>query len=119
MNEKFADIAVPALADTEELLLAPGGVLPRDKAPAMRPVASLLELAPAADGRQKPWLSPNIPIPEIVMSRRATSSRSAIAAISLVTSLIRCSNRRRSANRSVSSLRIAGERSFDTLVEDL
>ena len=32
MNEEFADVAVPAFADAEELLLSSGGVFPRNKA---------------------------------------------------------------------------------------
>jgi hypothetical protein len=41
MNEELADVAVPALADAEELLLAPGRVFPRDKAEPCSQIAGL------------------------------------------------------------------------------
>ncbi|KQT22791.1 hypothetical protein ASG57_26310 [Bradyrhizobium sp. Leaf396] len=52
MNEELADVAVPALADTEELLLTSGGVFPRNKSQPCSQIASLLELAPVTDGRK-------------------------------------------------------------------
>lgn len=53
MNEELADVAVPALADTEELLLAAGRVFSRDEAQPCGQIASLLELASAANSCQK------------------------------------------------------------------
>lgn len=53
MNEELVDVAVPALVDTEELLLAAGRVFSRDEAQPCGQIASLLELASAANSCQK------------------------------------------------------------------
>lgn len=104
MNEQFANVAVPRLLIQSSFCLPPveysRGTSPSHAARS-RAFWNWHPVPTAASSA----VAPNAPIPGIVMSRRATSSRSAIAAISLVTSLMRCSNWRRSANRSTSSLR--------------
>lgn len=112
MNEELTDVAVPALADAEELLLAPREVFPRDKAQPCGQISGLLELASVAHGGKKgggAQCSDSGYRHEPAGYIFSIGNRSYL----LVTSCMRCSNSRRSANRSVSSLRIAGERSFD------
>ncbi len=82
-------IAVSPLADAEKLLLSTGQIFSTDKTKPGSQVAGSLELATLPTAARSA-VAPKAPM--LVISRRATSSRSAIEAISFVTSPMRCSN---------------------------
>jgi hypothetical protein len=81
----FENKAVSLLADAEKLLLSANRVFPQYETEPRSQIAGFLILRPLPIAARSA-VAPNAPMPGIVMSRRATSSRGAIASISRVTS---------------------------------
>ena len=112
MHEKFADVAVPALSDTEELLLTSSRIFPRHEAQPCGQIASLAELASITDGRKEGC---SAQCPDAGDRHKPAGNIFSVRNRSnlfrqLVDTLLQPAQ---SANKSVRSQRIAGERSFD------